>query len=708
MPPVILQSEASECGLACVAMVLGYHGRRVDMASMRRANSISLKGTTLADLVGVASRSGLISRPLRLDLDNLPELKLPCILHWDLSHFVVLAKVTRRYVVIHDPAVGKRKFPFAEVSRHFTGVALELSPGIAFEKAEEKPSVSFRQLTGSILGFKRSLLQILFLSLALQAFTLVSPLLTQGVMDHVLVSADRDLLTVLVMAFVMLMLLQTGIGLMRTWAGIHLSMQLNLQWMGNVLAHLLRLPMDYFEKRHLGDITSRMGSVGAIQGMLTSSAVGVVLDGLMAVTTLVVMLKYSPSLMVISVAALLLYLLIRLATYHIFRQANEEEIVRAAKQQSYLLETLRGVQSVKVAGKEQQRHSSWMNLAVETQNQSIRIAKMGMVYGTANGLIFGVERIVVIALGAVLVMENVFSIGMLVAYLAYKDQFSGRISSLIDTYIGFRMLRLHGERLGDIVLTPPEVADEENRESVLPADARVEVRGLCFRYAEGEPWVLKDCSFTVEAGESVAIVGASGCGKTTLAKLMIGLLRPEEGAIFVGGKDIQKLGPQNYRRMLGVVMQDDQLFAGSVAENIAFGEEGYDQERIEGAARLAAVHDDIAAMPMGYHSLIGDMGTTLSGGQKQRVILARALYREPRLLFLDEATSHLDVTRERLVNDAVQELGITSIIIAHRPETIASADRVLTLRDGRIAEIEILAIQAADAADDMLLVPTCT
>ena len=309
-----------------------------------------------------------------------------------------------------------------------------------------------------------------------------------------------------------------------------------------------------------------------------------------------------------------------------------------------------------------------------------------MGFNTASQLIFGTERIAVIWIGAVLAMQNVFSVGMLIAYLAYKDQFAGRIGSLIDKWIEFRMLRLHGERLADIVLAEPEVLDEHRFEQAFPANTRLEVAHLNFRYAEGEPLVLQDCSFTVEEGESVAIVGPSGCGKTTLVKLLLGLMKPTHGAVSLGGHDIAKLGPHNYRQMVGAVMQDDQLFAGSVAENIAFGEEDFDSERIETAARLAAVHDEIAAMPMGYHSLIGDMGTTLSGGQKQRVILARALFRMPRLLFLDEATSHLDVERERLVNEAVRQLKLTKVIIAHRPETIASADRILVMHGGRIVE----------------------
>ncbi len=688
-----------------MSMVLAHHGRHIDLASLRSQNSLSLKGATLRNLIEMAGRYGLVSRPLRLELDELGELKLPCILHWELNHFVVLSRVRGKTLTIKDPAAGLRNVSLEEASGKFTGVALELLPGLEFKEEKPKPSVSFRQLAGSIGGLKRSLLQMLLLSLALQVFALVSPLLTQGIMDHVLVSADTDLLTVLIIAFAMFLVLQTSVSLMRTWAGIYLSIQLGLQWNGNVLAHLLRLPVDFFQKRHLGDITSRMGSVGAIQNMITSSAVSVVLDGLMAITTLLVMMKYSPQLMLVSVAALLLYFGVRLATYRMFRQANEEQMVLSARQQTHLLESLRGATGIKLMGHESQRHGEWMNHAVATQNQSVRIAKMNMIYGTVNGLIFGVENIVVLAMGAHLVLGNAFSIGMLVAYLSYKGQFSGRITGLIDTFVGFKLLRLHGERLADIVLTPPE-DDQALPEALPPQDVRIEVRNLSFRYAEGEPWVLRDCSFSIAPGESVAIIGASGGGKTTLVKLLLGLLKPSEGSIHVGGHDLHKLGARNVRAIVGAVMQDDQLFAGSIADNIGFFDPEFDLGRVEQAARLAAVHDDIAAMPMGYHGLIGDMGSSLSGGQKQRIILARALYRQPKLLFLDEATSHLDVGNEQLVNTAIRRLQVTRVIVAHRPETIASADRVLVMEQGRIVqELRQQAPRGAEVAEPEEAVP---
>jgi len=683
---VVLQSEGSECGLACLAMVASRHGQNITLRDLRARFSLSLKGANLSLLVSVAGQLGFLCRPLRLDLEELNQLKTPCILHWDLNHFVVLAKAGKKKVTIFDPAFGKRELTYAEVSDHFTGVALELTPTAEFKPQKAAPSVSFRQLAGHVSGLWRSLALILALSMALQVFVILAPFFMQWVVDQVLISADKDLLTVLGVGFALVLLLQVSIGLLRGWAVVYLSTRLGLQWMGNVFSHLLKLPLDFFEKRHLGDITSRMGSVQTIQRTLTTSFVEALIDGLMAVVTLGMMLLYSWKLALVTLLAVMLYLGLRALAFRPVREGTEQQLVAGAKQQSHLLESIRGVQSVKVAGRETSRRSTYFNLMNDTVNRDVWLAKLGLGFNTASQLIFGAERIAVIWIGALLAMQNVFSVGMLIAYLAYKDQFAGRVSSLIDKWIEFRMLRLHGERLADIVLTEPELLDEHRLEVEFPESTRLEIKSLGFRYAEGEPWVLKDCSFTVEAGESIAIVGPSGCGKTTLVKLLLGLLKPVEGSIAVGGQDIAKLGPHNYRQGVGAVMQDDQLFAGSVAENIAFGEEGYEPERIEAAARLAAVHDEIAAMPMGYHSLIGDMGTTLSGGQKQRVILARALYRQPQILFLDEATSHLDVERERLVNDAVRQLKLTKVIIAHRPETIASADRVLVMHGGKIVQ----------------------
>lgn len=682
---IIAQSEAAECGLACLAMVAHSHGKSIGLPEMRRRFPLSLKGAKLGHIVHIAQQLGFRTRPLRLEMEDLGKLTLPCILHWDLNHFVVLAKVGKATATVLDPAVGERKLELGEVSKHFTGVALELTPTADFTLQKAAPSVSPKQLTGPVRGLSRALAQILALSIALQVFVVLAPFFMQWVVDQVLVSADRDLLVVLGLGFGLALLLQLGIGLLRGWSVLYLSSRLGLQWMGNVFAHLLRLPLDFFEKRHLGDITSRMSSVQTIQRTLTTSFVEALIDGLMAIVTLALMLVYSWKLALVTLVAVLLYLGIRTIAYRPVRDGTERQLIASARQQTHLLESLRGMQSLKIAGQEAERRTYYDNLMNQTVNQDVRLGRMGLGFSSASLLVFGIERIAVIWIGALLALQNVFSVGMLIAYLAYKDQFAQRMSALIDKWIEFRMLRLHGERLADIVLTPPEDVGE-SLEVLPPASARIEVDNVSFRYAEGEPWVLKDCSLSVAQGESVAIIGGSGCGKTTLVKLLLGLLVPTEGTIRIGGHELHKLGPRNVRSIVGAVMQDDQLFAGSVAENISFFDSDHDQERIEAAARMAAVHEEIVCMPMGYHSLIGDMGSSLSGGQKQRVILARALYRNPKLLFLDEATSHLDVRKEQLVNEAVKQLQLTKVIVAHRPETIASADRVLVLGGGRIVQ----------------------
>lgn len=693
--PVFLQTEAAECGLASLGMVASYHGHRIDLAGLRRRFTLSLKGATLAYLMQAAARLRLAPRALRLELEELPKLRTPCILHWDLNHFVVLASAGAREATIHDPAFGARRMPLAEVSKHFTGVALELAPTADFRPADERRRVRLRDLTGPVSGLATSLAQVLLLALVLQAFALLAPFYMQWVVDGAVVSADRDLLTVLGLGFLLLAVVQVAVGALRSWVVLYLGTTLNLQWLANVFSHLLRLPVAWFERRHLGDVVSRFGAVTTIQRTITSSFVEALIDGIMAVATLAMMLVYSGWLTALAAAAVAAYAASRAAFYAPLRRATEEHIVHAARQQSHFLETVRGVQSIKLFGRQEERRARWLNLVVDAVNRDLEVQKLSLGFRCANGLVFGVERIAVVWAGALLVLESAFSVGMLFAFMAYKEQFSARVAGLIDKLMELKMLQLQGERLADIVLTAPE----EEAPSPAPAveEASIEARNLSFRYSDTEPFVLQNCSFRIEPGESVAIVGPSGGGKTTLAKIMLGLLAPTDGQVFVGGIDLQKLGVEAYRRLVGTVMQDDPLFAGSIADNVSFFDANPSQEAVERCTRLAAVHDDIAAMPMGYHTLIGDMGAALSGGQRQRILLARALYKQPRILFLDEATSALDVQRERQVNEAIRGLNLTRVLIAHRPETIASAGRVIVLQGGKVAQDLRRAVDASQA-----------
>jgi ATP-binding cassette, subfamily B, bacterial CvaB/MchF/RaxB len=682
--PMVLQTEAAECGLACVSMLASYFGYGIDTADLRRRFGLSLKGATLRDLVQIADRIGLASRPLRLEMDELSLLKTPCVLHWDLSHFVVLKSVGRNGAVIHDPSVGVRRLSMAQIARHFTGVALELTPTGSFEAAAAAPRLRIRTLLGNLVGLKRSLGQLLCLALALEVFGLVSPLFLTWVVDHALVTADQELLLTLVLAFSLLLVLRTAISAIRGWTLILLGASLKVQARTNLFSHLLNLPASYFESRHMADVMSRFGSQETILQAITTELVIAMLDGLMCCVTLTLMFVFSPALTVVVTIGALLYGVLRWGFYTPLRQASMETIIWTARRDSHFLESLRGIKTIKLFNAHQDRRAHWLNLLVETVNRQLLTQKLDLLFRTANSLVLGALAILVVWMGAEKVLENVFSVGMLVAFLAYKDQFLGRVSALIDRLVDLKMLRLHAERLADIALTEPEPRTWSGGSVVAPPAIAIEVRDLSFRYGANDSWVLDNVSFRIEAGESVVVAGNSGCGKTTLLKLLAGLLQPNAGTIYVDGEPLSRLGLDQYRSMLGVVMQDDQLFAGSIGDNICFFSGHPDQEKIRRCAAMAAMHDDIMAMPMAYATLIGDMGTVLSGGQKQRVLIARALYRNPSLLLLDEATSHLDVTRERAVNEAIRVTRMTRIAIAHRPETIRASDRVIVLDRGRI------------------------
>lgn len=684
--PRLLQTEAAECGLACVGMVAGFHGHHQSLASLRGRFPVSLKGATLATLIHVAGQLGLASRPVKAGLGALGKLKLPCILHWEFNHFVVLTDINARSATLIDPASGVRKCTISELSASYTGVALELWPTPDFQTANENKPVRLRELTGRVTGLGAAFSQVMLLALALEVLTVVQPFFLQWVVDHVLNTGDRDLLTTLALAFGLLMVMLQLTSVARSWMLMFMGTTLNLQWRSNVFTHLLRLPVGYFEKRHLGDIVSRFGAIDTIQRTVTTSFLEALLDGIVMVITLVLMFLYSPPLAWIAVGAMALYGLARWSGYASLRYATEEHIIHVAKEQSHFLETVRGVKAIKLFQHQNDRRSRWLALLVNEINADLRVQKWALFFRTFNGLLFGLSSIAILWLGARLVLDGQFTVGALLAFIVYKTLFDKRVAALLDKFVEVKMLRLQGERLADIVRETPEAADEMPRaDGAVTQSPAIEVRNLRFRYSPQEPYVLDDVSFRIEPGESVAITGPSGGGKTTLINILLGILTPTEGEVLVDGVPVRGMGAAALRRMAGTVLQDDVLFAGSIGENISFFDPQYDPDRAAECAAIAAIHDDICAMPMGYNTLVGDMGTVLSGGQKQRVLLARALYKQPALLFLDEATSHLDITRERVVNVAIAKLNMTRVIVAHRPDTIAAAGREIALAGGKVA-----------------------
>ncbi|HHL31376.1 MAG TPA: peptidase domain-containing ABC transporter [Oceanospirillales bacterium] len=683
--PLILQTEAAECGLVCMAMVANYYGHKIDLNNLRKEYAISLTGATLTGLINLSDKLFLSSRAIRVNLKELKNIKKPCILHWNLNHFVVLVRVRNNRVTIHDPAVGIREYDLDEASKYFTGVALELSPSEDFKPIKLKSKASLSTFWSSLSGFKRTLLQIITLSFILQFIGILTPFYMQLVIDEVVISEDYDFLTVLASAFALLLLIQLFITALRAMVILIMSNQLSIQMAANLLKHLLNLPMDYFEKRHIGDIVSRFSSLENIKELLTTGLIETIVDGIMAIGLIVMMFVYSVKLGLIASLAGIIYLLFKYIMYLPLRSRTEEKIVAQAKQNSNFMETIRGIQTIKLFAYERQRKMLWNNLYVDELNSGIKIGKLRISYQFYNGLIFGIENIIVIYLAANQVMSSVFTVGMLFAFMSYKRQFTEKISNLIDKFVEFKMMSLYLQRLADIALAETE-KDLESAASTEALNGSISCKNLSFRYADDSPYLLQKLNLKIKAGSSVAIVGASGCGKTTLMKIMLGLLRPAAGQVFIDGQDIRKVGLRKYRQHIATVMQADSLLAGNIADNISFFAENIDQEHLYNCAKMASIHHDIQAMPMGYHSLIGDMGSGLSGGQIQRILLARALYKKPKILFLDEATAHLDVALESTVNQSISKLNITRIIVAHRPQTIATADKVIILFNGKASD----------------------
>ncbi len=683
--PAIMQSEAAECGLACLAMIATYHGREVDLTALRRLFSVSLKGVTLKDVLTMGQRLGMTGRGLRLEPGQLGQIKLPCILHWDMNHFVVLKAVGARKVTIHDPAMGVRMLTLDEAGRHFTGIALELTPTSAFERRKETSRLSLAALWGRMGGITRALAQALALSAMLQLAVLAAPFYMQLAVDEAVMKGDTGLLTALALGFGLLTLIHIGAEWLRSHVLLFLSSALNFQMGANLFHHLVRLPLSWFEKRHIGDLVSRFRSAEPIQRLISEGLVAAFVDGVMATLTLVMILIYSPRLSGVVVSALMLYALLRFALYRTLRQRQEEMIEAAAREQTTFIETARAIQSIKIFGREADREALWQNRSAEAISRGIRQGRFTIGFRTANDMIYGLQNVLVVYLGARAIMANELTVGMLYAFMAYKEQFLSKATNLIETGIQYRMLDLHLDRLSDIALAERE--QNRHGESLVtrPVAGALELQDVTYRYADTEPEVLSGAGLKVAAGEFVAITGPSGGGKTTLLKIMIGLFRPTAGTVLIDGVPLENMDIQAFRSQVGVVMQDDQLLSGSIAENICFFDASLDLDWMRDCARIAGIDDEIMAMPMNYNTLIGDMGTTLSGGQRQRVLLARALYRRPRMLFMDEGTSHLDLDKEREVNRALAGLKITRIVIAHRPETIRAADRIVVLREGRVS-----------------------
>ena len=600
---------------------------------------------------------------------------------------------------ISRTSVEARELPFA-VSENFTGVALEAWPGPKFQRADRRNRLKLATLVPVTGPVAAALASMIALALGMEVIALAMPILQQLIIDNALITADTDLLFLLTGATAIFLAGQAATAAVRGLVQRNLSASLSIIVPAHVFRHMAALPSTWFERRSAADVVNRMDSANTVHRTLTTSVVGAGIDGLVALVALAAMFLYSPYLTAIVLAAFAAYGLVRALSYNVMRQQSAASLVQSAKVQGLLWETMRGIATIKLFNGETQRLGQYLASLSQYVRLQNGIGTVSTAFGFAHDLLFAAERVAIVYLGAKAVLAGQFSVGMLIAFMSFRENFVAKGSSLINTAIEFRMLGIHLDRLADILLTAREHATALPFLGERAIEGRVELRGVCYRYGENEADVLQHCSLKIEPGEIVAVVGPSGAGKSTLFKVLTGQVEPRSGEVLIDGLSVAAIGIGRLRDLIAVVRQDDMLFSGTIAENIAFLEEAPDHARVREAASKARIDGEIQRMPMGYNSLVGSMGTGLSGGQAQRVMLARALYRQPRILLLDEATSQLDIENERSVSLTLRGLGITQIVIAHRPETIAKADRVVDIRDinGRQGVVVQLPLARAEKA----------
>ena len=679
--PLVLQAERSECALACLAMILGYHGHRIDINTLRRRYPLSQHGISLKTLVALAPKLNLAIRPLRVELKELESLVLPAILHWDMDHFVVLKKTSVAGLEIHNPAIGMQKVTYKEADKHFTGVAVEMIPTPQFTLKDERQKLPLHELWVDTPGLAGHMLQLVMLSLLMQGFAIALPFYTQIILVDVLVNYDMGLLKLVAAGFCLLIVFRQLTELLRANVVLYMSSKVSFHFATRLCRHLLHLPLDYFSRRHIGDIVSRFGSLNNVRDFLCSGIVEIFIDGLMVFLALLLMFIYDGLLTAIALIAVIFYGLLRLATYRQLYARNEEWIHDRALENTVFMENVSAIQGIKIYTRESARLGYWQNCFAAAMSSGIQVHKLGFNVQFFQGLLLGLENIVLLLAGSYSVMNGAISVGMLMAFISFKDHFYRSIFSMLDKLFEFRMLDIHLERLADIAFSKVEpndgniLATGSDHDDVFV----VSLDAVGYRYDPESAPLFSDVSLTLKNNEVVAIIGPTGCGKSTLLKIVLSLIEPLEGKLRINDACVSHYGLGRYRNRVAGVLQNDSLLSGSILENIAFFDPAPDHEKAVQAARRAMILEDISRMPMQFNTMVGNMGSALSGGQVQRLMLARAIYQQPSLLVLDEATSHLDINTEQAVSNSLKQMQIPCLMVAHRPQTVLNADRILML-----------------------------
>ncbi len=639
----------------------------------------------LRQLITMASRLNFGARAVRLEPESLEHLRLPAMLHWELNHFVVISRVGRRGGYILDPASGARWMTRRDISEKFTGVGIEFIPTAVFATRKKTARFGLFDMWQRSRGLASAMTTTLALSILLQACLLLTPLIMQIIVDTIVPWRDFSLLWLTVCCFAAIGLGSVLVETLRSHYLLELGQRLNSQMGLNLVTHLLKLPVSYFHERDAGQIISRVSSTFQIRQTVTDDLMSSAVDMFVIAIALAVLVAYNIWFAAIALGAVAFYAAVRALSFQTLKGLSEEVVVAESRETTQFLESIVNIDAIKLFSAQDMRRAVWQNDNAKLMNATHRLESAKIAIRSLSKALVASENIAIIFLCALAAMHQTMTLGMVFSFLLYHQYFRDRSFEIVDRVSQLGTLSLHVDRIADIALTAPEQLHSV-RAAPVPIGS-IEIRDMTFAYSNTDKDVLRNINLEIAAGEFVAIVGPSGAGKSTLAKVLLGLHQPKAGDVLINGEPILGFGLDRYRSRVGIVAQEAKLFSGSLAENISFFDPTTDQDRVQQCARYANIHDEIVEMPMKYDSVVGDVGNILSVGQKQRVLLARALYRNPDLLVLDEGTANLDSENETKIADFIESLSITRVVIAHRPELVRRAHVVYELRDGELRRL---------------------
>ncbi|HCE2475715.1 TPA: peptidase domain-containing ABC transporter [Vibrio parahaemolyticus] len=670
---VIYQSEITECGLACAAMVASHFSKEVSVLSLREKGFASNKGHNLVHIKKVLSYLGIESRALRINPEKLEQLKTPSILHWNGNHFVVCEKVSANTVTILDPSRGRRKILKSDLGKHFSGVAMEVHDSHASIEDNLNKKSSLFDVLRAPNYCRMSIIKAILMTILLQLYLMGMPYYTKLSIDHVVKESGIEVYHLLFVIFMGLLIIQAVTNYVRDYMVIKLSSEVAQNTYFSLFSHMICLPLSFFSRRSTGDLVSRFNSVDAIRELLSKGAIEAFLDGAIAIGAVLIIAYFSPALALLTMITLIVALVSNDYFSKKQREHSESSVYAEAIERTYFTESVGNVASIKVFGNEDNIRERWYSLFINKLRESDQAKLVGLNRDTAKTLIFGFDILLSIYFIA-LQSNSETSIGTVVAIIFLKLQLIQRLDKLMINISQFYLLALHSDRIGDVICTDSERMKVSNNDFEI---GDIRVKGISHRYSQFDAPTFSDLSIDIAQGESLALIGPSGSGKTTLLKCLMGLEKTENGEILSGDKPISE--NSNYRSGITSVFQDDRLIAGTIFDNIHFYQGKRDIRLVRKCAEIASIDSDIMSMPMNYETLVSDLGSNLSGGQIQRILIARALYGQPSILFMDEATSNLDHETELKVINNIKELNITRIFTAHRKSTIESADRVIDI-----------------------------